>query len=89
MHRVFIVISIVAACDFYRICSGVVKSDKLPDPDVLAEEIDDDFEAALEQFREIAADLTSKGDESQSDAVRAVKGAGVFSEAIKISWNAF
>ena len=33
MQRVFIVISIVAACDYYRICSEVVKSDKLPDPD--------------------------------------------------------
>ena len=38
MQRVFIVISIVAACDFYRICSEVVKSE-LPDPDVLAQEI--------------------------------------------------
>ena len=32
-------------------------SDNLPDPDVLAQEIVDDLEAALEQFREIAADL--------------------------------
>jgi hypothetical protein len=31
--------------------------DKLPDPDVLAQEPVEDFEAALEQFREIAADL--------------------------------
>jgi hypothetical protein len=38
MQRVFIVISIVAACDYYRICSEVVKSDKL-DPVVLAQEI--------------------------------------------------
>jgi hypothetical protein len=32
-------------------------SDNLPDPDVLAREIVDDLEAALEQFREIATDL--------------------------------
>jgi hypothetical protein len=31
------------------------KSDNLPDPDVLAQEIVEDLEAALEQFREIAA----------------------------------
>jgi type I restriction enzyme M protein len=29
----------------------------LPDPDVLAQEIVEDLEAALEQFREIAVDL--------------------------------
>jgi hypothetical protein len=33
------------------------ESDNLPDPDVLAQEIGDDLESALEQFREIAADL--------------------------------
>jgi type I restriction enzyme M protein len=33
------------------------KFDNLPDPDVLAPEIVADLEAALEQFREIAADL--------------------------------
>ena len=33
------------------------ESDNLPDPDVLDQEIVDDLEAALEQFREIAADL--------------------------------
>lgn len=32
-------------------------SDNLPAPDVLAQEIVDDLEAALEQFREIAGDL--------------------------------
>jgi len=31
------------------------ESDNLPDPDVLAQEIVEDLEAALEQFREIAA----------------------------------
>ena len=31
--------------------------ENLPDPDVLAQEIVDDLEAALEQFREIASDL--------------------------------
>jgi type I restriction enzyme M protein len=33
------------------------ESENLPDPDVLAQEIVEDLEAALEQFREIAADL--------------------------------
>jgi hypothetical protein len=33
------------------------ESDNLPDPDVLAQEIVEDLEAALEQFREIAVDL--------------------------------
>jgi hypothetical protein len=35
------------------------ESDNLPDPDVLAQEIIEDLEAALEQFREIARDLGS------------------------------
>ena len=33
------------------------ESDDLPDPDVPAQEIVEDLEAALEQFREIANDL--------------------------------
>ena len=33
------------------------ESDNLPDPDVLAQEIVEDLEAALEQFRETASDL--------------------------------
>ena len=37
------------------------ESDNLPDPDVLAQEIVEDLEAALEQFREIAADLGQTG----------------------------
>jgi type I restriction enzyme M protein len=40
------------------------ESDNLPDPDVLAQEIVDDLEAALEQFREIAADLGEESRES-------------------------
>jgi type I restriction enzyme M protein len=35
-------------------------SDSLPDPDVIAQEIVEDLEAALEQFREIAGDLGEK-----------------------------
>ena len=35
-------------------------SDNLPPPDVIAQEIVDDLEAALEQFRLIASDLGSK-----------------------------
>lgn len=34
------------------------ESDNLPDPDVLAQEIVEGLEAALEQFREIAACFT-------------------------------
>jgi hypothetical protein len=36
------------------------ESDNLPDPDVLAQEIVEDLEAALEQFREIASDLSGE-----------------------------
>ncbi len=36
----------------------------LPDPDVLAEEIVEDLESALEQFRAIAEDLTGEDDDS-------------------------
>ena len=35
-------------------------SDNLPDPDVIVQEIVEDLEAALEQFREIATDLDRK-----------------------------
>jgi hypothetical protein len=35
----------------------------LRDPDVLAQEIVEDFEVTLEQFREIAADLVAKDTE--------------------------
>lgn len=41
-------------------------SDNLPDPDVLAAEIVEDLEAALEQFREIAGDLGGNGDKATS-----------------------
>jgi type I restriction enzyme M protein len=40
-------------------------SDNLPDPDVLAQEIVDDLEAALEQFREIATDLGAGKEEKK------------------------
>jgi hypothetical protein len=33
------------------------KTDNLPDPDVLVQEIIEDLEAVLEQFREISTDL--------------------------------
>jgi len=39
------------------------ESDNLPDPDVIAQEIVEDLEAALEQFREIATDLGVKDNE--------------------------
>ena len=37
----------------------------LADPDIIAEEIADDLEAALEQFAAIAADLRNGGDQSR------------------------
>jgi len=40
------------------------ESDNLPEPDVLAQEIVDDLEAALAQFREIAGELGEAGTES-------------------------
>jgi type I restriction enzyme M protein len=36
------------------------ESDNLPDPDILGQEIVEDLEAALEQFREIANDLSGQ-----------------------------
>jgi type I restriction enzyme M protein len=36
------------------------ESDNLPDPDVLAQDIVEDLEAALEQFREIAPTSSSE-----------------------------
>jgi type I restriction enzyme M protein len=42
------------------------ESENLPDPDVLAAEIVEDLEAALEQFREIAGDL---GGPSNKEAI--------------------
>ena len=38
---------------------SLAESDNLPPPDVIAQEIVDDLEAALEQFRLIAGDLQS------------------------------
>ena len=40
-------------------------SDNLPDPDIIAQEIVEDLEAPLEQFREIVTDL-SNGESSTS-----------------------
>jgi type I restriction enzyme M protein len=39
-------------------------SDNLPDPDAIAQEIVDDLESALEQFRLIANDLGSDSEKS-------------------------
>jgi type I restriction enzyme M protein len=47
-----------ASLDSFRLRDeSLEESDNLPDPDVLAQEIVEDLEAALEQFREIASDL--------------------------------
>jgi len=42
-------------------------SDNLPDPDVLAAEIVEDLEAALEQFREIAGDPGSSESKARTE----------------------
>lgn len=41
---------------------GIAEGDTLLDPDVLAAAIVEDLAAALEQFREIAADLEYRGE---------------------------
>jgi len=42
---------------------SVAHSDNLPPPEVIAQEIVDDLEAALEQFRLIAADVNGAASE--------------------------
>ena len=42
---------------------SIEESENLPDPGILAREIVEDLEAALEQFREIAEDLGEKESE--------------------------
>ena len=47
-----------ASLDIFWLQDEILEeSDNLPDLDVLAQEIVEDLEAALEQFHEIAADL--------------------------------
>jgi type I restriction enzyme M protein len=46
--------------DIFWLKESLEASDNLPDPDVIAQEIVDDLEAALEQFREIVGDLGSR-----------------------------
>ena len=43
---------------------SLTDTDSLPSPDILAQEIADDLEAALEQFSKIAKRLTKSGGES-------------------------
>ena len=45
---------------------SLADSDNLPPPDVIAQEIVDDLEAALEQFRLIAGDLNGTGETAAS-----------------------
>ncbi len=47
---------------------ALADSDNLPPPDVIAQEIVDDLEAALEQFRLIAADLQTDASADGSQA---------------------
>ncbi len=44
-------------------------SDNFPDPDILAREIVDDLEAALEQFRQIANDFGGPSVESKKEGL--------------------
>jgi type I restriction enzyme M protein len=55
-----------ASLDLFRLRDESLEdSDNLPDPDVLAQEIVDDLESALEQFRQIATDL--RGQEAEPE----------------------
>jgi hypothetical protein len=47
---------------------SLADSDNLPPPDVIAQEIVDDLEAALEQFRLIAGDLNGGTDTSSPES---------------------
>jgi hypothetical protein len=47
---------------FWISAESLEVSDDLEDPDVIAEEIADDLEAALDEFVAIAADLRERGD---------------------------
>ena len=50
-----------ASLDIFWLKDGsLAASDILPEPDVIAQEIVEDLEAALEQFRETAGDLGTK-----------------------------
>jgi len=48
---------------------SLTDTDKLPTPDILAQEVVDDLEAALEQFTKIATRLTKPGGEQGSQAL--------------------
>jgi len=48
---------------FWLRAESLSDSDDLPPPEVIAQEIVDDLEAALEQFRLIASDLTNGAQE--------------------------
>ncbi len=51
----------------YATVESLEASDNLPDPDVIAQEIVEDLEAALEQFREIVGDLGEKSASSYKE----------------------
>ena len=51
----------MSLCQFLKIAI-LEASDNLPDPDVIALEIVEDLEAALEQFREIVGDFGFKSE---------------------------
>ena len=55
---------------------SLADSDNLPPPEVIAQEIVDDLEAALEQFRLIAADLAEPGSAGQCRSARRLLGRG-------------
>jgi type I restriction enzyme M protein len=62
VHQVIIGID-KASLDIFRLKDESLEaSDNLPEPDVIAQEIVEDLEAALEQFREIVSDLGSRAD---------------------------
>ena len=52
-----------------RKLESLEESDNLPDPDVFAQEIVEDLEAALEQFREIAVDIRANSVSEQDPEI--------------------
>ncbi len=56
--------------------SALEDSENLPEPEVLAAEIVEDLEAALEAFREVARELETAGNGNAMNQTRGATGAG-------------
>jgi type I restriction enzyme M protein len=60
-----------ASLDSFRLRDESLR--RIPDPDVLAQEIVEDLEAAVKQFREIASDLGAEVAYGEDERGRALK----------------